>query len=173
MRSASASLERPVLACALAIVTFPTADAAPSGAPTTAGDAVHVVNFNRGVTGALEGTASGFTGPAHPAMARTETTVTLDLTSTRFKAPVTFHAEVSAVGGPARGRVTFSSGSVTLCTTPSLVDGAGSCRASSAPSGVDVVVANYSGSNSSLASSGTAALVVHGGPNGVTIVSVN
>jgi len=75
---------------------------------------------------------------------------------------VTYGATVTAAaGGTPTGSVTFSSGTVTLCTG-ALSGGKTSCKASNAPVGFDSVVATYNGAPGFETSAGAAKLTVVG-----------
>jgi hypothetical protein len=86
--------------------------------------------------------------------------------STTAGGSVTYSATVSSSGGTPTGTVTFTSGATTLCTTDALVEGAGSCSATNAPTGSDTITGTYSGEPGSFeGSSGTATLVVDQAPS--------
>ncbi len=157
--------------CALAIATFPAADATSPAPIALTGAVTHTITLNGGDTNEVEGNSDSLGDRAIRGISRTETTVSIGVTSTTYKTPVWYSAMVTSTHGAVSGHLVFSTGNVTLCATDFLVNGVGSCLSTNAPRGVDVVVANYSGTASTMASSGTAALVVSGGPGGVTIVS--
>jgi YVTN family beta-propeller protein len=64
---------------------------------------------------------------------------------------VVYSATVTGIGGTPTGNVSFTSGSTILCTA-TLSGGSGSCDASNAPGGADMVTASYSGDVSFLSS---------------------
>jgi hypothetical protein len=80
--------------------------------------------------------------------------------------PVTYSATVTSIGTPdvPTGTVTFAVNSTTLCVTPALVGGAGSCTATTAPAQTDTVTAAYSGDILFAPSVGTTTLVIPAGP---------
>jgi CSLREA domain-containing protein len=103
--------------------------------------------------GAYEYVAPTALGPT----TATTTTATATPAASTSGQSVTYAATVvptSGTGTPT-GTVTFAVGATTLCTTPALVSGSGTCAASNAPVGTDTVVATYSGDAAFLASSGT------------------
>jgi hypothetical protein len=94
----------------------------------------------------------------------TTTTATVNPTSTTSGSSVLYSASVTSGGGTPTGTVAFTVGSTAICTTPTLVSGAGSCSASNAPVGSDTVTATYSGTSNFSVSVGTTTLVVTSGP---------
>jgi len=122
------------------------------------------------------GGSSGTTGldvvqPASP----TSTTASVNPTSTIVNSSVTYSASVSVASGGTdpTGTVTFTSGSIKLCTTASLVDGNGSCTSMSAPAGNDTITGTYEGSSDFGGSSGTTGLDVVQPIPTTTTASVN
>jgi hypothetical protein len=97
--------------------------------------------------------------PSAP-VAATTTQASVNPASATSGTTVTYSASVTAAGGTPTGHVTFATGSTTLCTTGSLVNGSGSCTATSAPVGADTITASYSGATGFATSSGTASLTV-------------
>ena len=85
-------------------------------------------------------------------------------TSVKYTATVSGPSSPSGLPAPT-GTVTFSVGSTTLCTTPTLSAGTGdsasaSCGTTNAPMGADTVTATYSGDASFPGSEGTTSLTV-------------
>jgi len=99
--------------------------------------------------------------PASPA--GTATTVSVNPTSTSAGSQVTYSATVSSSSGTPTGSVAFADGTTALCSA-NLVNGSGSCAASTAPVGNDTIVATYSGSSLFATSSGSATLQVSQAP---------
>jgi hypothetical protein len=91
----------------------------------------------------------------------TSTDVSVNPTSTTSGSTITYSATVTSAGGTPSGTVTFTTGSTQLCTTNNLVDGTGSCGATSAPVGDDTITAVYSGNSSFVVSGSTATLNVN------------
>lgn len=92
------------------------------------------------------------------------TSATAAPTAADLGSSVTYSTDVTSAGGTPTGTVTFSVGSVALCTTPSLAAGAGSCASSTAPAGSDTVTATYSGDGTFAPSTGTTPLAETDGP---------
>jgi large repetitive protein len=82
---------------------------------------------------------------------------------------VTYSATVSATGGAPSGTVTFTVGSISLCTAP-IASGHASCTATTAPVGTDTVTATYGGSSVYATSSGTTPLTVLPPPAGYPVL---
>ena len=78
-------------------------------------------------------------------------------------ASVNYSATVTPQSGPGTpgGTVIFTMGLTTLCTTPTLVAGAGNCNATNTPTGHGVVVATYSGDATYAPSTAGAPVVVN------------
>jgi alpha-tubulin suppressor-like RCC1 family protein len=105
----------------------------------------------------------------------TTTTATAAPAASTSGDPVTYGATVvptTGTGTPT-GMVTFTVGAVTLCTTPALVSGTGSCAASNAPVGTDTVTATYSGDATFATSTGTTTETVAAPPPPPSVSSVN
>ncbi len=91
---------------------------------------------------------------------QTTTTASASPASTTLGKPVTYSATVHSAGVPTpTGTVAFSTGSTALCTA-TLANGSGSCTATNAPQGSDVVQAQYSGDANSVSSGTTTAVTV-------------
>jgi len=95
------------------------------------------------------------TGPS-----ATSTSVGASPSSVTPGTTVTYSATVTGTSTPT-GSVTFSTGATTLCSA-TLVGGVGSCTATNAPLGVDVITGAYSGDGTHSASSGSTSLTVGG-----------
>ncbi len=79
--------------------------------------------------------------------AATETNASVAPTSATYGSPVTYAAKVTSAGGTPSGSVTFTIGSISLCTA-TLTSGAGSCTSGAAPEGGSgKVIATYSGAS--------------------------
>jgi hypothetical protein len=104
---------------------------------------------------------SSGTPPASPAA--TSTTVSVNPTSTSAGSPVTYSATMSSSSGTPTGSVAFADGATALCSA-NLVNGSGSCAASTAPVGNDTIIGTYSGSSLFATSSGSATLQVSQAP---------
>jgi hypothetical protein len=89
----------------------------------------------------------------------TSTSVSVNPTSSTSGDAVTYSATVSSSGGTPSGTVSFTSGSAALCTG-ALVNGTGSCSATSAPLGDDTITGTFTGNSSFASSSGAASLDV-------------
>jgi hypothetical protein len=108
---------------------------------------------------------------APPAGARnTITTITVTPTTVAFGNTVTYSASVTpATGsGTPTGTVVFTTGSTSLCTA-TLAGGSGSCQATNAPVGTDIILGSYSGDPNFKTSTGTTTLTVTGAGTTTTI----
>jgi hypothetical protein len=135
-------------------------NSSPSSLQTTAIDMTDASNNIIATTGPLANNAFTVTDDASGGSTPTTTHVTVSPTSTTSGSSVTYSAAVTASGGTPTGTVTFAAGSTTLCTTGTLVNGAGSCAVTSAPVGTDTITATYSGAAGFAGSSGTTTLTV-------------
>jgi hypothetical protein len=94
-----------------------------------------------------------------PAPTATTTTPTVSPDSATEGTSVAYSATVTAASGTPAGGVTFAAGSTALCTAK-LAAGKGSCTASDAPIGSDIVTASYAGGGGFAASSATTTIEV-------------
>ncbi len=94
------------------------------------------------------------------------TSVSVSPTSVNYGSIVNYSATVTP--SSATGSVTFAIGSATLCTA-TLSGGAGSCTATNAPGGSDIVNGTYSGDAFDSGSSGTASLTVNAAGSSTTV----
>jgi virginiamycin B lyase len=94
-------------------------------------------------------------------LAPTTTAPSVSPTSTNVGSSVSYSATVApaSISGTPTGTVRFGVGSTDLCTA-TLSAGIGSCSATNAPIGTDVVTATYSGDSIFASSSGTTPLTV-------------
>jgi hypothetical protein len=101
--------------------------------------------------------------PVLPPPTPTTTKPTVTPNPVTFGQLATYSATVKPTTGPGTptGSVTFSINGTPLCTTPSLVSGAGSCQSPAAPLGPDTVTATYSGNGTFAASAGVTSLTVN------------
>src|SRR3984957_693021 len=86
------------------------------------------------------------------------TTATATPTDPNLGRSVTFGADVTSSTGTPTGTVSFSIGSISLCTTPALVSGVGSCTSLAAPAGSSTVTATYSDDGTFAPSTGSTSL---------------
>ena len=94
----------------------------------------------------------------------TSTDVSVNPSQVTSGQSVTYSASVTSSDGVPTGTVTFSVGSVTLCTTSPLASGSGSCASTTAQVGADSVAGAYSGASGFVASTGSATLQVFDTP---------
>ncbi len=100
----------------------------------------------------------------------TATAVSANPGTSTYGTPVAYSASVTSPGPVPTGTVVFSAGGTQLCTA-TLSGGSGSCAASNAPLGNDVVTGQYSGdANSDSSSSTTGIGVVAPPPHGYWLV---
>ena len=131
-----------------------------SGTPTTA-----TPSQNVSITlTADQGTVLTATVPIRIFSSASTTTATATPTNSNLGRSVTFDADVTSSTGTPTGTVTFSIGSISLCTTPTLVSGVGSCASSAAPAGSNTVMATYSADGTFAPSTGSTSLEVADGP---------
>ena len=131
-----------------------------SGTPTTAAPSQ---NVSITLT-ADQGTVLNATLPIRIFSSASTTTATATPTNSNLGRSVTFGADVTSSTGTPTGTVTFSIGSISLCTTPALVAGVGSCASSAAPAGSNTVTATYSDDGTFAPSTGSTSLEVADGP---------
>jgi hypothetical protein len=131
-----------------------------SGTPTTASPSQ---NVSITLT-ADQGTVLTATLPIRIFSSASTTTATATPSNSNLGRSVTFGADVTSSTGTPTGTVTFSIGSVSLCTTPALVSGVGSCASSAAPAGSNTVTAIYSDDGTFAPSTGSTSLEVADGP---------
>ena len=131
-----------------------------TGTPTTAAPSQ---NLSVTLT-ADQGTVLTATLPIRIFSSASTTTVTATPTNPNLGRSVTFGADVTSSTGTPTGTVTFSIGSISLCTTPALVSGVGSCASSAAPAGSNTVTATYSDDGTFAPSTGSTSLAVADGP---------
>jgi hypothetical protein len=124
-----------------------------SGAPTASGTSWFAIEVTD--AGALTVTATFSVTVAGKA---SMTAASLSPTITISGQSVDYSASVTGAGNPT-GSITFDVGSTSLCTS-SLSAGSGSCTASNAPVGADIVTASYSGDSTFASSTDTMPLTV-------------
>ena len=100
---------------------------------------------------------------------QTSTSVSASPATSIGGTPVTYSAAVSSAGPPPTGTVTFSDGSITLCTAD-VAGGFGSCSATNTPQGSDTVDGRYSGDANSTGSSATTQVSVSSSQHGYWLV---
>jgi hypothetical protein len=131
-----------------------------SGTPTTAAPSQNVTI----TLTADQGTVLTATLPIRVFSSASTTSATATPTNSYLGRSVTFGADVTSSNGTPTGTVTFSIGSISLCTTPALVSGVGSCASSAAPAGTNTVTATYSDDGTFAPSAGSTSLEVADGP---------
>ena len=122
----------------------------------------------------LEGTTTNSSileGPGAP-LSLTTTNISVSPTSVPPGQGVTYSAHVQPTAGTGvpTGTVTFSDGSVTLCTA-NLTNGAGSCSSTNTQIGTDSITGVYSGDAQYATSTGSATQIVEAGT--MTLVGVD
>jgi hypothetical protein len=90
----------------------------------------------------------------------THLSIRIDPTTASSGTNVDYDASVTSPGGTPTGAVTFTTGSLVLCTTQPLVNGAAGCETTKAPVGHDVITAVYSGDTYFHRSTTTGSLIV-------------
>jgi hypothetical protein len=127
---------------------------------------------------AIYGGDSNYNGSTSSALsqrvnkATTATSLTSAPNPSSFNQSVTFTATVTGqFGTPGAGTVTFTYGSITLCSAVALTGGVATCSYSTLPVGSDTVTAAYSGSGNYLASSGNETQTVNKASTTMTVTS--
>ena len=100
------------------------------------------------------------------------TGVSTDVVSSVVGQTVIYSSTVSSPGGTPTGIVTISTGTITLCVV-TLSFGTGSCQASRAPVGTDLITATYSWNPTFSSAIGTSSLTVARAATSVALTSTN
>ncbi len=93
--------------------------------------------------------------------AATTTVASVNPSSVNYGAAVAFTITVTSPGGTPQGNAFFLIAGQPVCGVATLVNGIGSCSATTAPAGADVVTAVFNGNPVFAGSSGTTTLTVN------------